>query len=297
MASVRRMPGSRSARGGDSHDMTPPEDHNYSKINKSQMSRVEEVPRRSCRLDQPAARISSCGREVAHILVALNSSLKRGVTTEPEKPDDLHGRTVSIVVKEGDIQRGRVTGGPNPEGKMCIAWTLDGSSSWHSREFVLRTSVHAHGSSTRRSDADVLAQAPGLFAGARVASKRHLSPVARVGQRDDDDDDDETYDGLKRLRPSPPPAAFNKFSVLEQWCLDHIESPYPSQAEKKRLEDICQMTERQIKDWFSNVRKRKIIPVVRNRRPPRGRFELQVAQIFNSSRCEFRDQSRCEFQD
>ncbi|KAJ1454378.1 hypothetical protein M885DRAFT_498149 [Pelagophyceae sp. CCMP2097] len=49
-------------------------------------------------------------------------------------------------------------------------------------------------------------------------------------------------------------------AILEAWCIDHIGFPYPTAEEREQLESATRMGEKQMKDWFNNVRKRKIIP-------------------------------------
>ncbi|KAH7591119.1 hypothetical protein J7297_00483 [Nakaseomyces glabratus] len=46
--------------------------------------------------------------------------------------------------------------------------------------------------------------------------------------------------------------------ILNQWLLDHIHNPYPTQQEKRDLLIKTGLTKIQLSNWFINVRRRKI---------------------------------------
>lgn len=46
--------------------------------------------------------------------------------------------------------------------------------------------------------------------------------------------------------------------ILNQWLLDHLHNPYPTQQEKRELLIKTGLTKIQLSNWFINVRRRKI---------------------------------------
>ena len=78
----------------------------------------------------------------------------------------------------------------------------------------------------------------------------------------------------------------SEFNDLEQWTLEHIEKPYPSQQDKAVLASKLGMSVHQVQHWFSNMRKRKYFPVCEKRRPPRDDFEVILFQVYQEThRC------------
>lgn len=55
--------------------------------------------------------------------------------------------------------------------------------------------------------------------------------------------------------------------VLKVWFFEHIEKPYPSAADKKELCQRTGMSHTQIRNWFTNMRKRHWSPVKQGREP------------------------------
>lgn len=53
--------------------------------------------------------------------------------------------------------------------------------------------------------------------------------------------------------------------VLKVWFFQHIEKPYPSAADKRGLCERTGMSHTQIKNWFTNMRKRHWSPVRQGR--------------------------------
>ena len=47
----------------------------------------------------------------------------------------------------------------------------------------------------------------------------------------------------------------SKKEVLAQWVADNGNNPYPSEDEKQKLADQCDLTEKQVSNWFTNARK------------------------------------------
>lgn len=50
-------------------------------------------------------------------------------------------------------------------------------------------------------------------------------------------------------------------SMSKEWLLAHTEDPYPTPDEKKQLQELTGLTKVQIRNWFTNVRKRHLTPV------------------------------------
>jgi len=57
--------------------------------------------------------------------------------------------------------------------------------------------------------------------------------------------------------------------ILKVWLFEHIEYPYPTPEEKQQLCEKTNMSPTQIRNWFTNFRKRHWNPV-RNGREPRS---------------------------
>mmetsp|Transcript_2742 Transcript_2742/g.10064 ORF Transcript_2742/g.10064 Transcript_2742/m.10064 type:complete len:337 (+) Transcript_2742:84-1094(+) len=257
----------------------------------------------------------------ADILIQLNGGWDASWAPADAPMDDLLGQQVAIVIDEGDVQLGCVVEGPGQEGKLRVVWESDGSSSWHSREFVLRTAVdertavdgppsprglagHAGGADAN-PDAPVPTKAPAAAAFARKrAASAGDGPSTKQARPAGDGrprgrprtEDRPRADELPAVAASLQAAAQlalgnsgsavgrsltdkEQCAILEAWCIDHIGFPYPTAEEREQLESATRMGEKQMKDWFNNVRKRKIIPVVNQRRPPRSAFEHLVAEI------------------
>jgi len=226
----------------------------------------------------------------ADILIQLNGGWDASWAPADAPMDDLLGQQVAIVIDEGDVQLGCVVEGPGQEGKLRVVWESDGSSSWHSREFVLRTAVdertavdgppsprglagHAGGADAN-PDAPVPTKAPAAaaFARKRAASAGDGRPRGRP-RTEDRPRADELPAVAASLQAAAQLALGNSGSavgrsltdkeqcaILEAWCIDHIGFPYPTAEEREQLESATRMGEKQMKDWFNNVRKRKIIP-------------------------------------
>ena len=45
-------------------------------------------------------------------------------------------------------------------------------------------------------------------------------------------------------------------SIMADWFLDHIEKPYLSTEEKTKLAIKSKLTDLQVCNWFTNIRKR-----------------------------------------
>jgi 3-methyladenine DNA glycosylase AlkC len=49
-------------------------------------------------------------------------------------------------------------------------------------------------------------------------------------------------------------------AILEKWLIDHIHNPYPTNAEKREIQQQTRLSILQIENWFINARRRKIKP-------------------------------------
>jgi len=67
-----------------------------------------------------------------------------------------------------------------------------------------------------------------------------------------------------------PPAAV---SILKLWFLVHQSDPYPTKEEKERLMKETGLSTIQLKNWFSNIRKRHWHPIRTGSRRPRSHVE------------------------
>lgn len=61
--------------------------------------------------------------------------------------------------------------------------------------------------------------------------------------------------------------------TLTMWFLDHQDHPYPTPEEKRELCDRTGLNSQQLRNWFTNIRKRHWIPMTRQKRPPRSLLE------------------------
>ena len=59
--------------------------------------------------------------------------------------------------------------------------------------------------------------------------------------------------GRKARRPNFPTTVTN---ILKSWLLSHTDNPYPSDEEKQALCEECDITLKQVEDWFINGRRR-----------------------------------------
>lgn len=50
--------------------------------------------------------------------------------------------------------------------------------------------------------------------------------------------------------------------VLTSWILEHQDDPYPNQTEKEMLARRSGLTVKQVVDWMTNMRKRRLHPVI-----------------------------------
>jgi hypothetical protein len=69
-----------------------------------------------------------------------------------------------------------------------------------------------------------------------------------------------SYRGKSRGRKSLNEAATK---VLTDWIVEHQEDPYPTQSEKEMLARHAGLTVKQVVDWLTNTRKRRLHPILR----------------------------------
>ena len=75
----------------------------------------------------------------------------------------------------------------------------------------------------------------------------------------------------KRLAEKPT-------EVLFGWFFKNIENPYPDGGQKKRLAAKAKLSLMQVRNWFTNQRKRHWLPIKNKKRAPRTHFELLIAR-------------------
>lgn len=46
-----------------------------------------------------------------------------------------------------------------------------------------------------------------------------------------------------------------KKDILTKWVMEHKDNPYPSEEIKDELAKVCQLTKKQVSNWFTNARK------------------------------------------
>lgn len=46
-----------------------------------------------------------------------------------------------------------------------------------------------------------------------------------------------------------------KKDILVRWVAENKQNPYPTEEEKENLAHICQLTKKQVSNWFTNARK------------------------------------------
>eukprot|EP00916_Digyalum_oweni_P000410 GHVL01000737.1.p1 GENE.GHVL01000737.1~~GHVL01000737.1.p1 ORF type:complete len:330 (+),score=117.57 GHVL01000737.1:38-1027(+) len=101
---------------------------------------------------------------------------------------------------------------------------------------------------------------------------------------------------LPSINPSTPGGKILGLAVVKRWFLDNFENPYPDKDSKDMLMRMSGLTAQQLKDWFTNARKRVWHPtavalgMVPQGDPPRGRRvkrrriqELTPQGAYNSS--------------
>ena len=65
--------------------------------------------------------------------------------------------------------------------------------------------------------------------------------------------------------------------VLVKWFEENITKPYPSREAKEKISKETGLSHSQIRNWFTNIRKRHWTPVVKGR-APRSRMDVEIAQ-------------------
>jgi len=55
--------------------------------------------------------------------------------------------------------------------------------------------------------------------------------------------------------------------VLKVWLFNHASNPYPTLEDVTQLSSECDMSKHQIRNWFSNIRKRYWLPLREGREP------------------------------
>lgn len=73
-----------------------------------------------------------------------------------------------------------------------------------------------------------------------------------------------------------------KINELEQWFFDHLPRPYPCKDDKARLAEELSLTEMQVHNWFTNMRKRHWAPIKNQKREPKTDFEARLKMIIFS---------------
>ena len=77
----------------------------------------------------------------------------------------------------------------------------------------------------------------------------------------------------KKKRNRLPKAAND---VLISWFLNHEHHPYPTLEEKASLSHLTGLGTTQIRNWFTNIRKRHWTPVVQKGKDPRSYIDLLI---------------------
>eukprot|EP01138_Halocafeteria_seosinensis_P007596 gb/GECG01007764.1/.p1 GENE.gb/GECG01007764.1/~~gb/GECG01007764.1/.p1 ORF type:complete len:154 (+),score=29.25 gb/GECG01007764.1/:1-462(+) len=70
--------------------------------------------------------------------------------------------------------------------------------------------------------------------------------------------------------------SYESTKVLMTWFMEHIHSPYPTVEEKEELARQTELSRLQVRNWFTNMRKRHWTPVVKKGREPRSEFEQVI---------------------
>ena len=66
---------------------------------------------------------------------------------------------------------------------------------------------------------------------------------------------------------------------MEGWFFASLHKPYPSKDTKRELAERTGLTEMQVHNWFTNMRKRHWAPVWQGKRAPRTDFEARIARL------------------
>ena len=70
--------------------------------------------------------------------------------------------------------------------------------------------------------------------------------------------------------------------LLWEWISQHLTRPYPTKSEKAELCEKTGMTKTQLRNFFTNVRKRHFKPVLKRGRRPRSELELAILEANRS---------------
>ncbi|KAF2735194.1 hypothetical protein EJ04DRAFT_395903, partial [Polyplosphaeria fusca] len=55
--------------------------------------------------------------------------------------------------------------------------------------------------------------------------------------------------------------SLESIEVLETWLKQHVDDPYPTKHQKETMAKQAGLTVKQVNNWFSNSRKRKLSSV------------------------------------
>ena len=67
-------------------------------------------------------------------------------------------------------------------------------------------------------------------------------------------------------------------ALLWQWIGQHLTRPYPTKSEKVELLKKTGLTKVQLRNFFTNVRKRHFRPILQRGRKPRSELELAILE-------------------
>lgn len=73
-------------------------------------------------------------------------------------------------------------------------------------------------------------------------------------------------------------------AVLTDWILQHQDDPYPTQAEKESLALRGGVSVKQVVDWMTNMRKRRLHPVISGKRPPKSALDYMFLRNYRLRR-------------
>ncbi len=62
---------------------------------------------------------------------------------------------------------------------------------------------------------------------------------------------------------------------IEYISLHNVEHPYPTKRQKSELALLSGLTQKQIVHWMSNIRKRRLLPLLSGKREPTSTVDIK----------------------
>ena len=101
-----------------------------------------------------------------------------------------------------------------------------------------------------------------------------LAVVRGMGKRIDNEEN--LYRYLRATKSATKKSSHDTFAtdILRTWLYANNFNPYPTIDEKDMLMSSTKLKAPQLRNWFSNLRKRQLFPVVEKKEPPKSALQL-----------------------